>query len=324
MASFKYNNCYIKDYFSIAGPMEKNGQIKEYDITLNDYYYNEKTFEDAEIKMQKIVLDNLLNKTKLTPEKIDLIVGGDLFNQIAITSTSLKNTNIPFLGLYSACATYIESLIIACNMLSHENINNVIAISSAHNLTAEKQFRYPVEYGSPKHKTNTFTATGSVSSLITKEKSNIKIESSTIGSVIDLGTKDVNNMGAVMTPAAAEVIVKHLKDLKRNINYYDLILTGDLGVVGTKILKEYLKNKYNIKLTNHLDAGTQIYNKNQDINAGASGPVALPLVLFNKILKSKKYKKILVIGTGSLHTTTLVNQKKSIPSIAHAISLEVK
>ena len=138
-----------------------------------------------------------------------------------------------------------------------------------------------------------------------------------------MGIKDVNNIGAVMAPAAASTIVRHLEELKRDINYYDLILTGDLGKIGTKILKEFLNINHNIKLNNHIDAGTMIYSESQNINSGASGPVCLPLVLFTKILKNKKYKKILLIGTGSLHTPTLVNQKNSIAAIAHAISLEV-
>ena len=323
MASLKYNNCYIKDSYSIVGPMEKMGQIKNYDLTIDDYYFGEKTFEKAEVKMQRKAIDEILLRNNLTQSNIDLVVGGDLFNQIAVTSNALENYNISFLGTYSACATFVESLIISANMIN-KSIKKVIAITSAHNLTAEKQFRYPVEYGSPKHKSNTFTATGCVTCLLTNEKSRIKLESATIGQVVNMGIKDVNNMGAVMAPAAASSIIKHLQENKRDINYYDVILTGDLGSIGTEILKEYLNINYNIKLKNHIDAGMQIYSDNQDVNAGSSGPVSLPLVLFNKILKNKKYKKILVVGTGSLHTPTFVNQKNTIGAIAHVVSLEVE
>lgn len=323
MASLKYNNCYIKDSYSIVGPMEKMGQIKNYDLTIDDYYFGEKTFEKAEVKMQRKAIDEILLRNNLTQSNIDLVVGGDLFNQIAVTSNTLENYNISFLGTYSACATFVESLIISANMIN-KSIKKVIAITSAHNLTAEKQFRYPVEYGSPKHKSNTFTATGCVTCLLTNEKSRIKLESATIGQVVNMGIKDVNNMGAVMAPAAASSIIKHLQENKRDINYYDVIITGDLGSVGTEILKEYLNINYKIKLKNHIDAGMQIYSDNQDVNAGSSGPVSLPLVLFNKILKNKKYKKILVVGTGSLHTPTFVNQKNTIGAIAHVVSLEVE
>lgn len=323
MASIKYNNCYINDSYSVAGPMEKAGQIKNYDYTLDDYYFKEKTFEDAEAKMQKKAIDNLLFKNKLNESNIDLVIGGDLFNQIGITSKALENYNISFLGTYSACATFVENLIISANMLINKNIKKIIAITSSHNLTAEKQFRYPVEYGAMKYKCNTFTATGSVACLVSNNESSIKIESATIGQVINMGIKDVNNIGAVMAPAAASTIIKHLEETKRDVNYYDVIVTGDLGSVGSVILKEFLNINYNLKLKNHIDAGMEIYSKTQDINAGSSGPVSLPLVLFNKILKNKKYKKILIVGTGSLHTPTLVNQKNSLAAIAHAVSLEV-
>lgn len=323
MASIKYNNCYINDSYSVVGPMEKKGKIKNYDYALDDYYFKEKTFENAEAKMQQKAIDNLIFKNKLNDSNIDIVIGGDLFNQIGITSKALENYNISFLGTYSACATFVENLIIAANMLTNKNIKKIIAITSSHNLTAEKQFRYPIEYGSLKYKCNTFTATGSVACLISNDKSNIKIESATIGQVINMGIKDVNNMGAVMAPAAASTIIKHLEETKRDINYYDIIVTGDLGSVGSEILKEFLSINYDIKLKNHIDAGMEIYTKTQDVNAGSSGPVSLPLVLFNKILKNKKYKKILIIGTGSLHTPTLVNQKNSLAAIAHAVSLEV-
>lgn len=324
MASIKYSNCYINDSYSVAGPMERAGQIKNYDYTLDDYYFKEKTFEKAEAKMQQKVIDNLLFKNKLNDSNIDIIVGGDLFNQIGITSQTMENYNISFLGTYSACATFVENIIISANMLSNKSIKKAICITSSHNLTAEKQFRYPIEYGAMKYKCNTFTATGCVAALISNVESNIKVESATIGQVINMGLKDVNNIGAVMAPAAASTIIKHLEETKRDINYYDVILTGDLGSIGSEILKEFLSINYSIKLKNHLDAGMQVYSKNQDINAGSSGPVSLPLVLFNKILKNKKYKKILIVGTGSLHTPTLVNQKNSIAAIAHAVSLEVK
>lgn len=323
MASIKYNNCYINDSYSVVGPMEKKGKIKNYDYALDDYYFKEKTFENAEAKMQQKAIDNLIFKNKLNDSNIDIVIGGDLFNQIGITSKALENYNISFLGTYSACATFVENLIIAANMLTNKNIKKIIAITSSHNLTAEKQFRYPIEYGSLKYKCNTFTATGSVACLISNDKSNIKIESATIGQVINMGIKDVNNMGAVMAPAAASTIIKHLEETKRDINYYDIIVTGDLGSVGSEILKEFLSINYDIKLKNHIDAGMEIYTKTQDVNAGSSGPVSLPLVLFNKILKNKKYKKILIVGTGSLHTPTLVNQKNSLAAIAHAVSLEV-
>lgn len=323
MDSLKFNNVYIKDAFSIAGPLESEGKIRKYDLTMEDYYYQEKTFIDAEIRMQKVVIDNLLYRNKMA-KKIDILIGGDLSNQMTITNFSAKNFAIPMLGVYSACATFAESLLIASSMIEGGWIKNGIAITSSHNLNAERQFRFPIEYGAPKNGTTTFTATGAVGALLTNEESKIKIEAATIGTIQDFGEKDATHMGAVMTPAAIEVLIKHLNDLKRNAEYYDVILTGDLGAIGSKILKECLKTNYGINLKNHMDAGCEIFLESQEVYSGSSGPVTLPLVLFNKILKNPKYKRILLIATGSLHSKDTTNQKKNIPSIAHAVSLEVK
>ena len=324
MASKKFNNVYIKNSFSLAGPVEKQGSIKDYDLVMDDYYFQAKTFEQAEIKMQKTVIDNLLNRSKLINSEVDLLVSGDLSNQISVSSYAASNYSIPFFGVYSACASFVQSLITGADFLDNKRKGNVICVTSSHNLHAEKQFRFPIEYGAPKPTTTTFTATGAVACLLTKEQTNIKIESYTIGKVIDMGCKDASHMGAVMAPAAANVIMSHLTELERDINYYDLILTGDLGCIGSKILSEFLKRAYGLKMKQHLDAGCELYLKSQEETyAGASGPVALPLYLFNKVLKKKKKQKILIVGTGSLHNPFFVNQKLSIPAVAHAVSLEV-
>ena len=324
MASKKFANVYIKDAFSIAGPVEKKGSIKDYDLVMDDYYYEEKTFEQAEIKMQKTVIDHLLSKMKLIHSDVDLIVGGDLSNQISVSGYAASNYSIPFLGVYSACASFAESLILGAEYLDNKRKGNVVCVTSSHNLHAEKQFRFPIEYGAPKPTTTTFTATGAAACLLTKEPAKVKIESYTIGKVIDMGCKDASHMGAVMAPAAANVLVNHLTELERDINYYDVILTGDLGCIGGKILSEYLKRAYSLKLKQHIDAGCELYLKSQEETyAGASGPVALPLYLFNKLLKQKKKQKVLLIGTGSLHNLFFVNQKLTIPAVAHAVSLEV-
>ena len=323
MASKKFNNVYIKDNYSIVGPLERDGMLKNYDFVMDDYYYGEKTFEQAEIKMQRVVLDNLLNNNKLSDSKVDALIGGDLINQISVSSYNASKYRIPYLGVYSACATYAEELIVASSFISGKLARNIVAITSSHNLNAERQFRYPVEYGAVKKHTTTFTTTAAIATLLTSDATNIKLESATIGKVVDMGVKDANNMGAVMAPAAAEVLATHLVEMKRNVNYYDIILTGDLGKVGKEIFIELLDKVYDIRIKKYIDAGCEIYTNSQETYAGASGPVALPLVLFEKILSSKKYKKILIIATGSLQSVQLANQKLGIPGIAHAVSLEV-
>lgn len=322
MASKQFKNIYLNDFVTLVGPLEKESHLKKYNLIMDDYYYGEKTFEQAEIKMQKSVIDQLLKQNSLKNADISLLVGGDLTNQIAITSYSAKNYNFPFLGLYSACATFVENLIVAATFVE-SGCKKVIGVTSSHNLTAEKQFRYPIEYGAPRPHTATFTTTGAISTLISKKESKLKIESATIGTPIDMGISDANNMGAVMAPAAASTLMLHLTELKRDINYYDLILTGDLGCVGAKILEDYLLTNYNIKMKKSLDAGCELFLNSQETYAGGSGPACLPLVFFNKILTTKKYKKILLIATGALHSVALVNQANPIPGIAHAISLEV-
>ena len=323
MASKKFNNVYLKDYFSLVGPLEKDGLLNNYDLAIDDYYYGEKTFEQAEIKMQQVVVDNLLNYNKLTDSKIDLLIGGDLTNQVSVSSYNAAKFKIPYLGLYSACSTFAQELIVASTFISGKLAKRVVNVTSSHNLNAERQFRYPIEYGAIKKHTSTFTTTGAVATLLTNEKTNIQIESATIGESVDMGITDTNNMGAVMAPAAVKTLVTHLNEMKRSANYYDLILTGDLGKVGKEIFLEMLDKVHDIKLKKYMDAGCEIYTNSQETYAGASGPVALPLVLFDKILNSKKYKKILIIATGSLQSVTMAKQKLGIPGIAHAVSLEV-
>lgn len=324
MASKKLNNVYIKDNFTIVGPLENKSYLKNYDSVMDDYYYGEKTFEQAEIKLQQKSVQGLLKKNNLKDEEIDILIGGDLVNQTSVSSYNAARFLIPYLGIYSACASYAEELIIGASFLTSGNYKNIMLVTSSHNLGAERQFRYPIEYGAVKKHTTTFTSTGAIATLLTNKETNLKLESYTIGKVVDMGVKDISNMGAVMAPAAAEVLATHLKEMKRNANYYDLIITGDLGVVGQHLFREVLQKSYNIKLNNYLDAGSDIYKESQETYAGASGPIALPLYLYGKTVRNKKYKKILMIATGSLQSTQLANQKMSIPGIAHAVSLEVK
>lgn len=321
MSSFKYDNVYIKDYETIAGPEEKKGNLT-YQNTIDDYYFGEEKIEDAEIKMQNICLTKITKRNKLN-NKIDVVVGGDLLNQISITSYNLVNRNIPFLGMYNACATFNESLLTIANMLDKDLIKNGIAITSSHSLNAERQYRFPVEYGSPKKAYTTVTSTGAACCLLTKDKTDIKIESSTIGTVVDYGIKDASNMGAVMAPSAAHTLHNHLKELKRDLNYYDIIVTGDLGKYGSNLFLKLLEEEYNYIPKNYFDASSIMYKENQKMFQGGSGPVVVPLVLFNKILTEKNNKKILILATGALHSPLMVNLKKSIPAITHAISIEV-
>lgn len=326
--TFKYKNVYINETGTVVGPYEKEGPLVNYfDKSYNDFYFNKKTFEQAESKLIEDSVDIVLDKLDKTRFDIDLFISGDLLNQLMSSNYAASTLGIPYFGIYNACASSVEGLILASNMVEAGQIKNCICSVSSHNNTAEKQFRYPVEYGGPKPKTTTFTTTGSASAYLSYNKEGIKVESATIGVVKDLGIKDAYQMGAVMTPAAAYTIYKHLKDTKREVSYYDLILTGDLGSIGKKILTEYMQIEYNIELKNYDDTATMIYDlENQDVYSGGSGPACAPLVTYGYIfslMKKKKLKRVLLVATGSLHSVSSVNQKLTIPSIAHAISLEV-
>lgn len=324
--TFKFKNVYINDVATITGPFEKKGPLGKYfDKSYDDLYFGEKTFEQGETKLLQESIDLVLKKTKR--DTADVFISGDLLNQDVSSNLAALKLGIPYLGIYNACATSMEGLILASSLIDSKKINNAICSVSSHNCTAERQFRYPVEYGGPKPKVSTFTATGGASAFLSNNSSKIKIESGTIGKVVDLGITDVYNMGAVMAPAAADTINAHLKDTKRKINYYDLIVTGDLGIYGKKILQEYIKEQFDIDLVKYNDCGVMLYDlKDQEVYAGGSGPVCCPLVTYSVILKrmlAGELKRVLVLSTGALHSPTLVNQKLSIPAICHAISLEV-
>ena len=326
--TFKYNNVYINDTSTITGPYEAKGPLSKYfDKSYNDLYFGTTTWELAEAKLIEDSVDILLSKVGKTKFDVDVHISGDLLNQITATNYAAVSIGVPLIGIYGACATSTLGITIGANMLEANQVDNVITSVSSHNNAAEKQFRYPVEYGGPKRKTTTFTCTGAASAYLSKNKKGIKIDSATIGTVIDLGVKDVYHMGAVMAPAAAKTIYDHLRETKREVGYYDLIVSGDLGRYGKDILKEYMLTEYNINLSNYDDCGSMLYDiDNQPVYAGASGPACAPLVtygyIFNK-MKKKEIRRVLMVATGALMSTTMVNEKNTLPAIAHAVSLEV-
>ncbi len=326
--TFKYKNVYINETATIAGPYEKKGPLHHYfDKSYDDLRMGENTWEDAESKILEESVDMLLAKMYKKRFDIDLMIAGDLLNQTVASNYAASRLGIPFMGIYNACATSVEGLIIGSNMVESGQVKNVICSVSSHNNAAEKQFRYPVEYGGPKPKTTTFTTTGAASAYLSREKSIIKVESATVGTVIDMGIKDAYNMGAVMTPACASVLYQHLEETGRSVDYYDMIYSGDLGIYGKKILKDFMKLEYSIDLKNYDDSATMIFDvEKQSVYAGGSGPACLPLVAYGYVfdkMKKKEMKKVLLIATGALMSATMVNEKHTIPAIAHAISLEV-
>lgn len=322
-----YNNVYIYDTCTITGPYESKGPLGSYfDKSYKDLYFGEKAWELAEIKMHNSSINMLLDKTKMKSNKIDALISGDLLNQNISSNFTAEKLGIPMIGIYAACSTSTLGLIIASNMIESGSAKNIICSVSSHNCTSEKQFRQPVEYGGPKPKRATFTVTGAASALVSSKKSKIKITSGTLGTVVDAGIKDAFHMGAVMAPAAAKTIYTHLINTKTKVSDYDLILTGDLGRYGKDILKDYMKEEYNMELNNLDDSACMIYDINkQEVYAGGSGPACIPLVTYGYILdkmKKGKLKKVLMVATGSLHSQASVNLKQTIPAVSHAICLE--
>ena len=328
--TLKFNNVYVDTSSTVAGPYEAKGPLKNFfDKTFDNLYNEQKTWETAETKALEESIEILLKKANKKKEDIDLILSGDLLNQITPSCYATEKFSFPFLGIYTACATSIEGIIIGSAFIDSKKAKNVIAATSSHNMSSEKQFRNPTEYGAPKPSTATFTATGGASILLTNTKTNIKVESATIGKIVDYNQTDPLNMGAVMAPAAADTIYRHLKDNNREPSYYDLILTGDLGKYGKEILIDFMKTEYGLDISkNYNDCGVMLYDtkKQKEVLAGGSGPVCSALVNYGMIinkLKKKELKKVLLVGTGALFSPTMVFQHENILSIANAVSLEV-
>lgn len=327
--TFNYKNVYIKDTSTIAGPYEKDGPLKKYfDKTYSDLYFGEKSFEKAEVKLVKDALVMLMKKTALTKKDIELTIGGDLLNQITASTYGTYSVGNAFIGIYGACSTSVLGMIIGSNFIDDGRCNNASVVVSSHNLSSEKQFRNPIEYGAPRPSSATFTATGAAACLLTNEKTNVKVDCATLGKIVDYNQNDVNDMGRVMAPAVVETLLTHFEETGRSVDDYDLILTGDLGIYGKAILQDYMFNVHDIDLShNYNDCGVMLYDleKQEEVNAGGSGPVCSALVNFSYIydqLKKKKLKRVLLIATGALFSPTMVYQKENINSIAHAISLE--
>lgn len=325
-----FRNVYLDNASTVCGPYEAKGPLsKNFDKKYtDDLYCKERSFEKAEIRLLEDSIKILLKKTKLTPKDIDLVISGDLLNQITSSCYGALNLKSPFLGIYTACATSIEGMLIASTFIDSGKVNNALISCSSHNMSSEKQFRNPTEYGSPKPMTATFTATGGASVLLSNKPSKIRVVNGLIGTIVDYNQKDAFNMGAAMAGAAADTLYKYLSETNTKASDYDLILTGDLGKYGKEILKELMLSEYNIDLSkNYNDCGTMLYDleKQKEVMAGGSGPVCSALVNYSTIIKGlmeNKYKKVLLIATGALFSPTMLFQKMNILSIANLICLE--
>lgn len=319
----------IAETSTIAGPKEGEGPLGKYfHNILKDDLLKQKSYEKAETKIHISAIKHLLNKSKLTQQDIDCVFAADLLDELIVSSFTMREFEIPFMGLYNACASFGESLIVAAAMIDSGHMNNIICSSSSHFATAERQYRFPLELGSQRTPLSQWTVTGAGCTLLKKDKNlPIKITCATIGKVIDFGITDANNMGGAMAPAAMDTLEAHLNDTGRKPSYYDLIVTGDLGDAGSRLMKKILKEK-GINVDNNCeDCGEMIFNREaQDVGQGGSGAGCSNIVFNSYIYQemlNKKLKKVLFMPTGALVSKISSLQGESMPGIAHAIAVEV-
>ena len=316
----------IGAWASGAGKKEAEGPLgSSFDVVSRDPYWGQKTFEQAESHMQQTVLRRLLKKAELKAEDLNAVFSGDLLNQCVSSSFTLKNTGIPHLGLYGACSTMAEALVLASMAVGGGFLRNAAAMTSSHFCSSERQYRFPLGYGGQRTPTSQWTVTGAGAALLQREGTGPKILGCTLGTVTDLGIKDQTNMGAAMAPAALSTLMAHFTDFKTSPDDYDLIVTGDLGQLGKDILLE-LASRQGLSLGGKLqDCGTMIFdNTRQDVGSGGSGCGCSAVTLCGFLLRElqeQRLHKILFCGTGALLSPLSSQQGLSIPGICHAVIL---
>lgn len=320
------NGVYIDAMASIVGKKEGEGPLgHEFDMIVEDPKFGEDNWDAAESKFQNETAKLVISKSGLAKESIRYIFAGDLLGQLIATTFGIAELEIPFFGLYGACSTMGESISLGAMTVAAGYADYVMALASSHFASAEKSFRFPLEYSNQRPYSATWTVTGCGSVIIGKDKGIAKIEGITTGKIVDYGIKDAMNMGACMAPAAADVIYNNLKDFHIEPDYYDKIITGDLGYVGQTILIDMLKERGIDISDRHYDCGIEIFDNDvQDTHSGGSGCGCSASVLCSYILKQLEkgyWKRILFVPTGALMSPISFNEGQSIPGIAHAVVL---
>ena len=312
--------------YTIVGPKEGQGNFGSYfDYVMKNDYFGEKTYEKAERKMLESAITGALEKAKLSAKDIDIMIGGDLLNQIISSSYAARAFEFPFIGVYGACSTMAESMAVGSVLIDGGYCENVICSTGSHFSTAERQYRFPLELGNQRPPTSQWTVTGAGSCVLSLNGDGPKISSVTFGSVVDWGVNDVNDMGAAMAAAARDTLLNHLKNTKTSPDDYDLIVTGDLGKLGSEILID-LMDEEGVKLgLNYCDCGQMYYKREQDTLCGGSGAGCCATVFNSYIIKKFRdgqYKKVLFMPTGALLSTISSQQGDTVPGVCHAIVVE--
>ncbi len=319
----------IISHAAVAGAKEGEGPLRDdFDMIVSDEKMGKPSWDLAEGAFQKAASELVLRKAGLKKDDMDYIFSGDLQNQCVATHYGIRDTNIPFYGLYGACSTMIEGLSIGSLFVAAGYAEKALCLTSSHFCSAEKQYRNPLEYGGQRTPSAQWTVTGSGAAILSSQGKGPAVTHVTTGRIVDRGVTDISNMGAAMAPAALDTLVSHFKDTGFAASDYDYIFTGDLGTIGSEILCELIKREgYNID-GRHMDCGKMIYDiEKQDAHAGASGCGCCATVLCGHILKELergKYRRILVAATGALMNPLTVEQGESIPAISHAVSIEMR
>ena len=321
------NDVRILNNAAIVGHKEAEGPLAKYfDKTYSDDKFGESSWEKAESFLQKSAVELALKKADIDASSINYIFAGDLLNQCISSTFGLRALGIPFLGQYGACSTMAQTISMASVFADSFAADRCVAVTSSHFCSAERQFRFPLEYGGQRTPTAQWTVTGSGAAIIQRGGSGVKIKRITIGRITDMGIKDANNMGAAMAPAAAQTILDYFSDTKEKPQNFDLILTGDLGMVGKTLLLELLEKEGLQISRQHNDCGLMIFDINsQDVHAGGSGCGCSGSGFCSYVLqkmKNSELKRVLFIATGALMSPTSAQQGESIPGVAHLIELE--
>jgi stage V sporulation protein AD len=310
----------------VVGPKEGEGPLSSYfDAVISDEMYGQNTAEKAERRFLQHACDQALNTARLSTADIDLYLAGDLLNQLITATFTARRLSVPYVGIYNACATLTAGLALSAMLVDGDYADRILTGVSSHYQTAERQFRYPVELNIQRKKTNQRTVTGAGAAVVAREGIGPRITHATLGRVVDYDLKDANDMGAAMAPAAADTFLRHLEDTDRTVVDYDLVLTGDLANNGKPLFNALLKEA-GISLENkHQDAGALIYSPQQQVQAGGSGAACSAAVFYGYVLKEMadtRWRRVLLIATGSLHSPLSCLQGESIPCIAHAVAVE--
>lgn len=318
----------IISFATVVGPKEGRGPLRQgFDEIMEDALNEQRTYEFAEKAMLENACKRCFSKAGCTKKDADVMLGGDLLNQIIATSLTARSLAIPFLGLYGACSTMAESLLMGSILVDGGYAERALCTAGSHYCTAERQFRYPLEYGNQRTPAAQWTVTGSGAYLLgCSENPVARISCGTMGKVVDFAISDANNMGAAMAPAAADTLRMHFQDTGRSPRDYDCIFTGDLGMVGSALLKELMKeSKIPLIDERYRDCGLMIFDPEDDVHSGGSGCGCSASVLGAHILpniRSGQWKRVLFMATGALMSTTSSQQGESIPGVAHAVVIE--